>query len=181
MTRTAFSKNEWFPIPEFDGWYEINAEGDIRSWRNHFGGRLETPRLLKQARTGRGRCELAVLLRDNDGKRARRYVHKLMADVFLGGTPKGMIAYHKDGCTTNNHLYNIGFTTNRKLSVTNGKKARRKPILKVDKDGNILDVYSSMKEASEKCYIGREQIRRHIKKMIKDPFKFQDYTFRYDR
>ena len=181
MTRTAFSKDEWFPIPEFNGWYEINAEGDIRSWRSNLGTRLEKPRLLKPARTGRGRCELAVLLVGNDGKRARRYVHKMMADVFYGGTPKGKVAYHKDGCTTNNHVYNIGFITNKELAKMQGGKYNRRVILKVDKNGTILEVYSSMKDAAEKCYIGREQIRRHIKKILKDPFKFQDYTFRYDR
>ncbi len=181
MTRTAFSKDEWFPVPGYGGWYEANAEGDIRSWKTSRNKKRETPLILKPCRRGGMAHCPSVVLRNENGKRENVYVHKIIASVFLGETPEGMIIGHRDNCQTNNNIYNLFFTTRKEVGKRTGGKFNRRPVLKVDKNGNIIDSYPSVKEAAEKNFIDVRQIYKHCGKQLKYPFKYQDYTFRYDR
>lgn len=178
MTKT-FTKDDWFSVPGFDGFYEVNVDGVVRTWRE-VGRcpRAKEPKILKPCVRGSSRA--CVRMTDACGKKHDVTVARVMAEVFLGGVPKGMVAYHKDGNQQNNCLYNIGITEKKNVGKMFGAKMKRKPVLKVSKGGDILEVYKSVEDAFRKNYMSATQIERHLHKRVKEPFKFQDWTFVYD-
>lgn len=61
------------------------------------------------------------------------------------------------------------------------KKVRRKriPVEKVDRDGNVIERYESIKEAADKNYLSRTGIISRCKNRVKKPFTVNGCTFRY--
>ncbi len=43
----AMPEGPWRAIPGFDGFYEINAQGDVRSWKEWKGYKGPMPRVMK--------------------------------------------------------------------------------------------------------------------------------------
>lgn len=175
---TNYDYLNWKQIPGYDGFYEVNTDGVVRTWRtNHKGVRATEPKTLKvQYNNG----STFVTLRGADGKEKTMYISRIMAIVFLGGIPDGMIAYHKDRNPYNTHLYNIGVAKRSEVSKGLGGKYNRKPVLKVNKEGEILEVFRSVSEAAKKCFMNKSQVTKHLKNQVKNPFLFQDWTFVYD-
>lgn len=177
--KNAFSNKEWFEIPGFDGFYEVNVDGEVRTWKKPGKCiRANEPRMLKLFKVGTGTT--CLRLKKSNGESADISIARIMANVFLGGVPEGKIAYHKDGNQYNTCLYNIGITTREEMGKICGKTYNRKPVLRVDREGNVLDVYKSVTEAAKKSYMNRAQVEKHLKKKVKNPFMFQNWTFIYD-
>ena len=61
------------------------------------------------------------------------------------------------------------------------KKVRRKriPVEKVDRDGNVIERYDSIKEAADKNYLSRICVMYRCQNKIKKPFTVNGCTFRY--
>lgn len=87
-----------------------------------------------------------------NGKRKTFAVSKLVADAFLGGTPPGMCRVHKNRMKHDNAVENIIFLSHSDAAKWQ-RPARSQPVAKVDKDGNVVAVYKSQKEAAEKNYM----------------------------
>ena len=181
---TDYDYLNWKTIPNTDGWYEINTQGEVRCWKNGKGDhkRLKTPHILKPYKCKHGGCIVSIFFRDENNVRKQKSmrVNKLMAEAFMGGVPDGMFVFHKNGDTMDNSLHNLQILP-RKTVYSKCRGHSRKPVLKVDKNGEILDVYSSIEEAARKNYMCAHQVTQHCNKKVKYPFRFQDYTFVYDR
>lgn len=85
-------------IPETKEKYSVSTEGDVFGPR----GKLK-PTLMAAGYT-------SVALRRN-GKEKREYVHRLVAEAFLGGIPAGNVVDHIDGGKENNRLDNLRTVT----------------------------------------------------------------------
>ena len=88
----------WKTIRETDGRYEISSLGRVR----------RTAHILKPYVAG-GKQYFQVSL----GAYKRRYIHRLVAEYFLGGTPNGFVVNHKDGNRLNNQFDNLEVITPR--------------------------------------------------------------------
>lgn len=112
---TLFDFEEWKPVPEHDGIYEVSNHGRARSLprilANYRGqkfrreGRILTPRKMKSGHIFYGfwhknnqTCWLA---------------HRLVLTVFVGPCPEGMEGCHNDGDPSNNHVSNLRWDTRR--------------------------------------------------------------------
>lgn len=97
----------WKPVIGYGGWYAVSSTGKIKRVK---GGNRNTVagRILKQTHHSRGYRTVAL---SRDGKVARKYVHKLVAEAFLGACPKGGEVNHRDGNKANNHRRNLEYTT----------------------------------------------------------------------
>lgn len=93
-------EEQWAPIPGYDGRYIISTKGRVKTQRNG--------QLLKHRPNGSG--YMRVIL--TDGREARpRFVHHLMAEVWIGPKPDGAEVRFKDGDRTNLHYLNIEYRT----------------------------------------------------------------------
>lgn len=177
--------SEWRDIPGYDGMYQVSRDGMIRSWRKPFAGevRADKPRMMAAYvrggkrygtnHTGRRYCVNLV----KDGKRIERTISGIMAEVWLGGRPKGLVAYHKNGDVGDNSVENIVFVTTEKLGKLSGKNSSRKPVVMVDEHGEVLEVYPSATAAAKANYMDINSVLNRCKGRIKNQ---GDYRFVFD-
>jgi len=141
-------KEEWRDVPGYDGFYQVSDWGRVRSFRTngprHTESRLETPRLLKPQFLHGTVC---VRVREN-GRRKGVSVARLVVMTWLGGIPEGMRVFHRNEDPTNNCLRNVEL----KPADYGGKTCpgNRKPVLKIDLSLEIVECYSSARQAARK-------------------------------
>lgn len=139
----------WADVIGFDGLYQISNFGECR---NNKGV------VLKQGikRTS-GTCYKTVNLW-KDGKYHKKYIHRMMAEVFIDNPNNYEFVNHKDEDGTNNHLSNLEWCT-REYNVNYGtakerraKKIRGVPHTKEHKEkiSQGLKAYYSEHEAWNK-------------------------------
>jgi len=89
-------KEEWKPIPGYEGYYEVSNHGRVRG--------LKRGRVLK-SRVNHGGYHLVQL--HKEGKKKHKRIHRLMLEAFVGPCPEGMECLHIDGDPANNRLDNL--------------------------------------------------------------------------
>jgi hypothetical protein len=141
MDTDSLNKEERFKIPSHDN-YEITKSGNVYS--------KTTKKWLKKRFT-RGYHNVALY---ENGKITYYSVHRLVAIVFLPNPNNLPLVNHKDGNKFNNNVDNlewISHSDNCKHARDTGITSARslKSVQEVDKDGNIIKTYTSIKEAAE--------------------------------
>lgn len=91
------SQEEWRPVAAFPG-YEVSSLGRIR-WRH---------RIRKAVLDTKGYPRVSFWV---DGKSRYVYVHKIVAEAFLGPRPTGMVIRHMDGKNGNVAAGNLEYGT----------------------------------------------------------------------
>lgn len=104
----------WKDIPGYEGYYQANTLGDIRSLdrivlRNGKEVRLKGGIVKQSIRGGASNNRLAVTL-NKDGKTKRHSVHTLIAKTFIGVVP-GLEVCHINSICTDNRLCNLKLDT----------------------------------------------------------------------
>lgn len=102
----------WKPIPSLPG-YEASNLGRVRSVdrfvpvtsRGKTVMRKQAGKLRKAIDNGAGYLHLHTTRNDH------RYVHRLVAEAFLGPIPKSMWVCHNDGNPANNVVENLRYDT----------------------------------------------------------------------
>lgn len=111
------------------------------------------------------------------GNKKRFYLHRLVAIAFLENKENKETVNHKDGDLNNNSLDNLEWATQKensdhaykslgrkkssftKEAIEKANKKTSKKILKLDLNGNLIEEYPSLSEASRKERISRHSIR----------------------
>ena len=162
--------NWWREIPDCNGLYKISKEGVIvRIYKTRL---KEVKTYQKSGRRSGWYCKIL-------GK--EYLVMKIMCHVWVGLPPKGMVAYHKDGILSNNHYLNIGFITRSELGYKNGHKSKSISVEKYDKDGNVIEVYRSIREAGKQNFMSYQAVWERCHGITKHPFKGMNFSFRFER
>jgi len=113
---------KWLAIPDYEGLYEINERGCVRSvervvaWGKH-GSTTYRKRELRQTKTKNG--YLTVKL-SKKGVSKTAYVHVLVLLSFMGPRPvtdEHSEIRHLDSDKTNNYLSNLIYGTSRENSA----------------------------------------------------------------
>lgn len=107
----------WKPIPGWEHRYEVSSDGQVRSkdsrvnaGKNGSGIATRKGRVLKPVqKSGRYLC---VTLADG-ARREQRFIHDIVAEVFIGPKPNGMETRHLDDVRSNNTVTNIRYGTHR--------------------------------------------------------------------
>lgn len=135
---------------------------------------------------------IAQLWKNNKGH--IRYMHRLLMEAFVNNPENKNQVNHIDGDKTNNDLTNLewctgsenlkhayrtglnGFTEEGKRNISKAMSkrnveapARCIPVVAYDLEGNKIDEYKSMTEASESLNIHLVTVRRQIIGKIKKP------------
>lgn len=114
-----------------EGMYEVSDQGNIRRAVPGIATFVGRPVRPTQGATGYDQCALA----NPDGcdpvtgrRRHRKlYVHRIVAEAFLGPCPEGHIVNHKDKNKRNNALSNLEYVTyreNARHSLRHGPRFR---------------------------------------------------------
>ncbi len=93
----------WRPIPEYKGRYEISDQGRVRSllFRGH-----PKIQIMKSSRNYAGYHVISL------GKERRQFrLHCLVLEAFVGPRPSGMQGCHRDDDKENNALSNLRWDT----------------------------------------------------------------------
>lgn len=98
----------WKRSPSFPD-YEVSNLGRVRSYKRSGG-----PKVLKPKPDARG-CIKTMLTRD--GKRCGVYVHRLVAETFLGPCLDGRKVHHLDGNRSNNRADNLACATDAEIAA----------------------------------------------------------------
>lgn len=163
---------QWREIKGTDGNYEISNLGRVRSWRNVKRGRRKEPFLMKthikNGSPGKTGLELVVDL----ANRKSVLVRHLMRDTWMEGKKPGYVVTHKNGDIHNVELSNLRYTTRQKLCVK--YRNRRKPVVKLDSEGEPVEWYSSCNEAAKKNFVVPSTMSYRISKgIISDGFRYE--------
>ena len=102
----------WKDIKGYEGIYQVSNDGCVRTF------------LKKDGLVGYKLCDkpkmMAIINKDNgykyvtlskNGKRHNHYVHRLVAEAFMGDIPNGYVINHLDYDRTNNNVENLEITT----------------------------------------------------------------------
>ena len=151
----------WRDIPGFEGKYQANNYGNIRSLKFKNTNRLK---ILTPKRRGN---YLAVKL--TKGKTSKMYsIHRLVYQAFNGPIPEGMQVNHIDENRYNNSLDNLNLMSPKaninwgsrneraSKSQVNGKNAKR--VRQMDLDGNVIKEYPSAMEIERELGFNRANI-----------------------
>lgn len=99
-------KEEWKTLP--CGNYEISNRGNARRCtpgRKTYAGR---PLALTKMKIGYYIVQPVI-----NGRNKPFYVHRLVAEHFIGPCPDGCEVNHRDGNKTNNHVSNLEYVTHK--------------------------------------------------------------------
>jgi hypothetical protein len=92
--------DEWRDIRGYEGHYQVASSGRVRS--------LKRSKLMAQATSQTGYKQINLY---KGGRVKHFYVHRLVAEGFLGPIPPGMEVNHKDGKKHNNDVSNLEIVT----------------------------------------------------------------------
>lgn len=101
---TEPEQEEWRPIADYDGRYEVSNLGRVRSTRGLFGARILSA-------SPKGSRYWRVTLTGDDGRQRTPTIHALVLTAFRGQRPHGKQGCHNDGDRSNNRLANLRWDT----------------------------------------------------------------------
>ena len=165
----------WKDIPGYGGKYQIDQEANVR--RVYASGR--TRAMTPYHRKMSGSQRLVVKLTSN-GKSKEEVLMRLVALAFLGPPPRGCVPYHKNGCQSDNYLNNIAYISSRELGLLTGAKSRRRPVAKIDRDGYLVEVYPSAREAARRNYMSYQTVMDRCNGKAKGAFAPDGYAYAWD-
>lgn len=177
----------WKDIPNFEGLYQANINGEIRS--------LYTNKILKPEKSKNG--YMKVMLCKNK-KRKLFSVHRLIIETFIGKVDD-MDVNHKDCNKQNNKLSNLEYCTrsdNIKHSFDNklqiAKKGQEHPLYKkygkenktsrkveqYDLNNNFIKLWDSIMDVERELGINNGNVSSccNGKKMSAGGFKWKHHT-----
>ena len=165
----------WKDIPGYGGKYQIDQEANVR--RVYASGR--TRAMTPYHRKMSGSQRLVVKL-TSYGKSKEEVLMRLVALAFLGPPPRGCVPYHKNGCQSDNYLNNIAYIDKRELGRMTGAMSARRPVAKIDRDGSVVEVYPSAREAARKNYMSYQTVMDRCNGKVKGAFAPDGYAYAWD-
>lgn len=166
----------WRNIPGYNGKYQVDMEANVRRVYPSGKTRVMTPYHKKTSRSQ----HLIVKLTDDKGKSKEVILLQIMAKTFLGPAPDGCVPYHKNGCQSDNYIQNIAYISREELGKKTGSKSRRQSVVKIDLLGEIVDVYSSAREAARKNYMSYQTIIDRCNGKCKSAFAPDGYAYAWE-
>lgn len=120
--------NEWYDIKGYEGLYQINKLGEIKTLRSN--------KIMKYGYTTKGYKQVGLY---KNKKCKHLYVHRLVAETFIPNFNNLPLVNHKDENRQNNCVDNLEWCTNQyNLKYGNTQKNKKRKVLQYDLYGNFI-------------------------------------------
>ena len=161
-------KEVWKDIKDYEGLYQVSNLGRIKSLsRFHYTGwgknkgYIKKEKILTQTLLSIG-YYIVTLCKNGESK--KMFVHRLVAQAFLDNLNNFPCINHKDENKLNNNVNNlewcsIKYNVNYGNCITKRANSKKKPVQRIDKDGNIY-TYLSATDAGKELGINPNFISR---------------------
>ena len=171
----------WKDVPGYEGLYKVSDSGDVYN--------IKSKRKLKLTITDTGYHK--VNLRKN-GNVKTHLVHRLVALSFISNPKEKPQVNHIDENPLNNNLMNLEWCTPRE-NCNHGTRIERirdlldyeviakknsKPILQIDKNGQVVRRWKSAKECKRETGYDDSNISKCLRSKVKTAY---GYTWEYDK
>ncbi|WP_216697327.1 HNH endonuclease [Anaerostipes faecalis] len=168
----------WKDIPGYNGRYQESQDGQIsRLYKN--GKRKIFAQYVKKRQRGSKRYYVKLTNPDT-GKSTDVAVHKIILITYVGPCPDGYIPVHKNGICEDNFISNLCYMDKSKVGQATGAKSKRKPVVKINQNGEIEEFYSSAREAGRKNYMSYQTIIDRCNGKVKSVFAPDGYAYSWD-
>lgn len=160
------------------GWYEITNHGDVI--RCYKCGKEK----IMQKFYGNGSKRAGCVKLGTD--RRSYSVARMVWQAFRGKIPKGMVVAHKASDKYDDALDNLYLTTmqesGRTYGMANGLCYGReiRTVAKIDREGNILEVYKTMTLAAKANFTNRSSVADRCYKRMKNNWMDDGTTFVFE-
>lgn len=173
MHKLNYINEIWLPIIGYEG-YEVSNYGNVRSIDRNIINNNRIHKLkskpLKPEKNRYGYYQVTLCV---DGNRKSMTIHKLVAEAFISNPENKPEVNHKDGIKTNcnvfnlewnthsennQHAYNTGLNKGAWIGKFGVKHPKSKPVIQLDKVGNIQNRFVSAREAYVKTGVSHKNI-----------------------
>lgn len=173
-----YSRNDvselWRNIPGYDGRYQVSTEGNVR--KVYADGHI---RMIKPRTFGKNPL-IGVRLEDSNGKQRHLSLLRLVVETFVG--PLGdNVAVHKNGLHSDCSLRNATVMTKNEFAVYRNKRTLRRPVAKIDRDGNVVDAFPSASDAARNDFVNIHAVTDRCNGLLQNEFKFTGYSYRWEK
>lgn len=161
----------WREIEGYKYPYRLSEEGEMQRWdRDHW-------RDVRVYIGGRRRVLVRLIFAD--GVRRPVPMSRLMANVWLGGQREGMCLVHKNGAKLDCGVGNLEWRTRSETARMSTGKGR-KPVVKLNRQGEIVGIYPSIKDAAAANHISEAAVNKRCLRWIRDPYRLDGHDYRYE-
>lgn len=157
--------DELFDIKGFEGLYKINKQGEVYSIKPLIkntiiiNNQLYIKTKLVKRKTNKTRIGLAISLYDPISKKHKyKYIHRILAELFLPNISKHRHVIHIDNNIFNNELSNLKWGT---IDYNYLKKGTAIKVTDIADNSNMI--FNSINDVSKHFKVCRETIRKCIK------------------
>lgn len=165
----------WKDIKEYEGKYQVSTAGRVRRLYKH-----EPPRVLKPTWHKHSRSErLEIMLFDKNSVRKTHTVARLVAETFIG-IPDGASIHHKNGLRRDNWIGNLEIVQHKDLGHIYGGRYNTKPVVKIDKNGDVVEVYANASRAAEANYFHPSSVAKRCNGKRNSLFAPDGYAYCWD-
>ena len=169
----------WKPIDGYYYPYRINENAQVEKFWNNGKWKAVPPIYRHDIDGDYSYTFLVVKLRISKDKYRHVRLARLMELAFLPKKKPDEVLSFKNQMVTDCSLNNLFYRSKRELCKEVGAR-NKKAIEKIDHNGNVVDLFMGLAEASKKEHICQDAIQKRCTNKIKNPYSLNGYTYRYE-
>lgn len=172
----------WKDIKGYEGKYQVSSLGRIKSLYRWNGKAFYSREHIIKSYINKNGYVYIALMKNNKNKNCR--LHRLVAEAFIPNPENKLQINHIDGNKQNNRVDNLEWCTaseNIQHAYDNNLNNNDKQKIKIaqyDMNGNLLNVYQSLIEASNKTGVHLSKISLCINNKYKYRNKKEKYIWK---